>query len=95
VEPGGDQRVRPGLSCRLHESLHAIYKLDPKLVPQLALDYRMTKNTGHIDVGEGALRNRDEPTTFNLIAADPVQGEVSLQARVGFGNRLLTTPGRR
>jgi hypothetical protein len=48
----------------------AIYKHDTKLVPPLALDVRMTENTGQMDVGEGSLwRSKVEPTTFNLIAA--------------------------
>jgi hypothetical protein len=53
VEPGCDQRVRPRLSRRLHESLHGC----------------------HLQ------------TTFDLIAADPVQGQVSLQARVKIQGR--------
>jgi hypothetical protein len=41
-----------------------------------------------MDVGEGMLwRSKVEPTTFNLIAADPVQGQVSLQARVEIQGR--------
>jgi len=48
----------------------------------------MTENTGQMDVGEGTLwRSKVEPTTFNLIAADPVQGQVSLQARVKVQGR--------
>jgi hypothetical protein len=43
----------------------------------------MTENTGQMDVGEGMLwRCKVEPATFNLIAADPIDGQVSLQARV-------------
>jgi hypothetical protein len=54
--------------------MDAIYKHDPKAVPPLALDVRMTENTGVMDVGEGVLwRNRVAPTTFNLIAADPLE----------------------
>jgi hypothetical protein len=46
------------------------------------------ENTGHMDVGEGMLwRSKVEPTTFNLIAADPVEGQVSLQARVKIQGR--------
>jgi hypothetical protein len=48
----------------------------------------MTENTGQMDVGEGMLwRSKVEPTTFNLIAADPVQGQVSLQARLKIQGR--------
>jgi hypothetical protein len=57
-------------------------------VPLLALDVRMTENTGQMDVGEGMLwRSKVEPTTFNLIAADPIEGQVSLQARVKIQGR--------
>jgi len=59
--------------------MDAIYKHDPKLAPPLALDVRMTENTGQMDVGEGMLwRSKVEPTSFNLIAADPIEGQVSL-----------------
>jgi hypothetical protein len=48
----------------------------------------MTENTGQMDVGEGMLwRSKVEPTTFNLITADPVTGQVSLQARVKVQGR--------
>jgi hypothetical protein len=33
----------------------AIFKHDPKAVPPLAMDVRMTENTGAMDVGEGVL----------------------------------------
>jgi hypothetical protein len=67
----------------MNRYMDAIYRHDTKLAPPLALDVRMTENTGQMDVGEGSLwRSKVEPTTFNLIAADPVQGHVSLQARV-------------
>src|ERR1700683_4968359 len=57
----------------MNRYMDAIYKHDTKLVPPLALDVRMTENTGQMDVGEGMLwRSKVEPTTFNLIAADPV-----------------------
>jgi hypothetical protein len=63
--------------------MDAIYKKDPKLVPPLSIDYRMTENTGLMTVGEGALWRRTmQPTTFKLYAADPVNGQVGLQARV-------------
>ena len=72
----------------MNRYMDAIYKHDPKAVPPLALDVRMTENTGQMDVGEGMLwRSKVEPTTFNLIAADHVQGQVSLQARVKIQGR--------
>ena len=44
--------------------MNAIFKHDPKAVPPLALDVRMTENTGQIDVGEGVLwRSKTEPTS--------------------------------
>jgi hypothetical protein len=45
--------------------LNAIYKHDPKAVPPLAIDVRMTENTGRMNVGEGVLwRSKVEPTSF-------------------------------
>lgn len=67
----------------MNRYMDAIYKHSPKLVPTLAPDVRMAENTGQMDVGEGMLwRSKVEPTTFNLYAADPVAGQVGLQARV-------------
>jgi len=66
----------------------AIYKHDPKAVPALAADVRMTENTGQMDVGEGVLwRSKCEPTSFNLYIADPVAGQVALQARIKVQGR--------
>ena len=63
--------------------MNAIYKHDPKAVPPLAIDVRMTENTGHMDVGEGALwRSNVEPTQFKIYVADPVTGQVALQTRL-------------
>jgi hypothetical protein len=72
----------------MNRYMDAIYKHDTKLLPPLALDVRMTENTGQMDVGEGMLwRSKVEPTTFNLVAADPVEGQVSLQSRVKIQGR--------
>ena len=63
--------------------MNAIFKHDPKAVPPLALDVRMTENTGQMDVGEGLLwRSRVEPTSFKIYVADPVAGQVVEQARL-------------
>jgi hypothetical protein len=63
--------------------MNAIYKHDPKAVPPLSIDVRMTENTGHMDVGEGVLwRSKVEPTSFKIYVADPVTGQVALQARL-------------
>ena len=63
--------------------MSAIYQHDPKAVPPLAIDYRMTENTGHMEVGEGVLwRSKVEPTQFKIYVADPVTGQVALQARL-------------
>jgi hypothetical protein len=68
--------------------MNAIYRHDPKAVPPLAIDVRMTENTGHMDVGEGMLwRSKVEPTPFRIAVADPVTGQVSLQARLMIGGR--------
>ncbi len=44
--------------------MNAIFKHDPKAVPPLSIDVRMTENTGVMDVGEGVLwRSKVEPTS--------------------------------
>ncbi len=74
----------------MNRYMDAIYKHDTRMVPPLALDVRMTENTGQMDVGEGMLwRSKVEPTTFNLIAADAVEGQVALQSRVKIQGRNL------
>ena len=68
--------------------MNAIFKHDPKAVPPLALDVRMTENTGHMDVGEGMLwRSHVEPTGFKIYVADPVAGQVAEQARLKIEGR--------
>jgi hypothetical protein len=68
--------------------LNAIYQHDPKAVPPLSIDLRMTENTGHMDVGEGVLwRNKVEPTLFRIYVADPVTGQVAVQARLLIAGR--------
>jgi hypothetical protein len=63
--------------------MNAIFQHDPKAVPPLALDVRMTENTGPMDVGEGLLwRAKVEPTSFKIYIADPVEGQVAEQARL-------------
>src|SRR5277367_3535636 len=68
--------------------MNAIFAHDPKAVPPLALDVRMTENTGQMDVGEGMLwRSHVEPTTFKIYIADPVEGQVALQTRLKIEGR--------
>ena len=68
--------------------MDAMFKRDPKAVPPLAKDVRMTENTGVMDVGEGVLwRFRTEPTSFKIYVADPIAGQVALQARLKVGGR--------
>jgi hypothetical protein len=68
--------------------MDAIYKRDPKAVPALAPDIRMTENTGQMTVGEGVLwRSKTEPTSFKIHVADPVAGEVALQTRLKVQGR--------
>jgi hypothetical protein len=72
----------------MDEYMDAIFKHDPKLVPPLAKDVRMTENTGVIDVGEGLLwRSKVESTSFKIHVADPAQGQVALQARLKVQGR--------
>lgn len=68
--------------------MNAIYKQDRDAVPPMTKDVRMTENTGVMDVGEGVLwRTKTEPTSFNIYVADPVSGQVALQARMKIGGR--------
>ena len=68
--------------------MNAIFKKDPKAVPPLALDLRMTENTGQMDVGEGVLwRSKTEPTPFKIYVADPIAGQVALQTRLKVQGR--------
>jgi hypothetical protein len=68
--------------------MNAVFKQDPDAVPPLAKDVRMTENTGVMDVGEGVLwRTKTEPTGFNIYVADPVSGQVGMQARLKIGGR--------
>ncbi len=63
--------------------MSAIYQHDPKAVPPLAINVHMTENTGRMDVGEGMLwRSKVEPTSFKIYIADPVAGQVAMQARL-------------
>ncbi len=63
--------------------MNAIFKHDPKAVPALAKDVRMTENTAEIGVGEGVLwRSRVEPTSFKIYVADPIAGQVAIQTRL-------------
>jgi hypothetical protein len=68
--------------------MNAIFKKDPQAVPPLAIDVRMTENTGQVDVGEGVLwRSKTEPTGFKITVADPVSGEVAFQGRLKVQGR--------
>ena len=68
--------------------MNAIFKHDPKAVPPLTIDVRMTENTGAMDVGEGVLwRSRVEPTSFKIYVADPISGQVAEQARLKIGGQ--------
>jgi hypothetical protein len=68
--------------------MNAIFKRDPRAVPPLSIDVRMTENTGQIDVGEGVLwKSKTEPTTFKITVADPVDGQVAFQGRLKVQGR--------
>jgi len=68
--------------------MNAMFKHDPKAVPPLSIDVRMTENTAVMDVGEGMLwRSKTEPTSFKIAVADPIEGQVAFQGR-------LTVQGR-
>lgn len=68
--------------------LNALFKQDLNAGPPLSKDVRMTENTGVMDVGEGVLwRTKTEPTEFKIYVADPVSGQVAIQARFKIGGR--------
>ena len=68
--------------------MDALYQHDPKAVPAMSIDVRMTENTGVMNVGEGVLwRFKVEPTSFKIYIADPVAGQVALQARLKIGGQ--------
>jgi hypothetical protein len=68
--------------------MDAICKQDPKAVPPLSINVRMTENTGVMTVGEGVLwRNKVEPTTFKIYVVDPVAGQVAFQGRLKIGGQ--------
>ncbi len=72
----------------MDDYMNAIFKRDPKAVPPLSIDVRMTENTGEMSVGEGVLwRFKTEPTSFKFYVADPVSGQVAQQARLKIGGR--------
>jgi hypothetical protein len=68
--------------------MNALFAHNPKAVPPLSIDVRMTENTGQMDVGEGVLwRSKVEATPFKIYIADPVTGAVALQGRVKVQGR--------
>ena len=68
--------------------MNAIFKHDPKAVPPVSIDVRMTENTGQMDIGEGMLwRSKVEPTSFKIYIADPINGQVAYQSRVKIQGR--------
>ena len=68
--------------------MNAIFRHDPKTVPAMTIDVKMTENTGVMEVGEGMLwRSRVEPTSFKIYVADPVTGQVAQQARLKIGGQ--------
>jgi hypothetical protein len=68
--------------------MNAIFRHDPKTVPPVQPDVRMTENTGRMDIGEGLLwRSKVEPTTFKIYVADPVSRQVAYQGRVKVQGR--------
>ncbi len=63
--------------------MNAIFAHDPSKLPTLARDVRFTENTAQINIGQGMLwLSKVEPTSFKIIVADPVYGEVAEQARL-------------
>ena len=68
--------------------MNALFAQDLSALPPLSKDVRMTENTGVMDVGEGVLwRTKTVPTGFKIYVADPVSGQVAIQARFKIGGR--------
>src|SRR5438876_2335360 len=68
--------------------MNALFAHDKNAVPPLALDVRMTENTGQMDVGEGVLwRSKVEPTSFKIYIADSIEGQVAIQTRLKIQGR--------
>ncbi len=68
--------------------MDALLKHDPKAVPPLSVEVRMTENTGEMTVGEGLLwRSKVEPTGFKINVADPIAGQVAQQTRLKVRGR--------
>ena len=68
--------------------MNALFKQDLKVLPPLSKDLRTTENTGQMDPGEGVLwRSRTELTSFKFYAADPIEGQVAMGARLKVQGR--------
>jgi hypothetical protein len=68
--------------------MNTIVTHNPKAVPPVSIDVRMTENTGQMDIGEGVLwRSKVEETPFKIYIADPVSNQVALQGRVKVQGR--------
>jgi hypothetical protein len=66
----------------LDRYMNAIFTHDPKAVPALAADVRMTENTGQMDVGEGLLwRSKVEPTRSDYVASVAGRWRAALSGR--------------
>jgi hypothetical protein len=78
-------------SCLINimdEYMDALFMQDLNALPPLSIDIRMTENTGVMEVGEGVLwRSKTEPTEFKIYVADPVSGQVAIQARLKVGGQ--------
>ncbi|MGH9688474.1 MAG: hypothetical protein ACRD5K_15430 [Candidatus Acidiferrales bacterium] len=63
--------------------MNAIFARDPSQLPTLARDVRFTENSAQLNIGQGMFwLSKVEPTSFKIIVADPVSGEVAEQARL-------------
>jgi hypothetical protein len=78
--------------------MNAIFKKDPKAVPALAPDVRMTENTGQIDVGEGVLWRSKRVTmeTFSVRGGQihHVEAAPFVTLPYGLGNGWTPESGR-
>jgi hypothetical protein len=83
---------RACLEGYLNRYLDALVKHDPASAP-MARNARFTENTVSIPVGEGLWIGANEaPTTFKIVAADPVAGQVAMLGSMqAWGNPALVS----
>jgi hypothetical protein len=94
-QPWDESRIKPCDRACLVQIIDgyvtSVLKKDPASVPTSEETW-YTENTARLDIGEGVLwRASVEPTGFKIHAADPVNGQVALQAVFNIEGRPALT----